>query len=74
MIKCVEYEMHFLLDCEFYKKRISITQIYRIASQHCELFTFMDKIDKFIYLVCCEGPLIIEVAKFCKDAMNMRLQ
>ena len=70
--KCVENEMHFLLDCEFYKEKRE--SLYRIASQHCELFTFMDKIDKFIYLVSCEGPLIIEVAKFCKDAMNMRLQ
>ena len=61
--------MQFLLDCK--QKR---EYLYRRASEHCELFTSMDKIDKFIYLVSCEGPLIVEVAKFCKDAMNTRLQ
>ena len=72
MCRPIEDEGHFLLDCEFYKEKRE--SLYRIASQHCELFTSMDKIDKFIYLVSCEGPLIIEVAKFCKDEMNMKLQ
>ena len=65
--------MQFLLDCKFYKQKREYLYT-RIASEHCELFTYMDKIDKFLYLVSCEGPHIVEVAKFYKDAMNMRLQ
>ena len=32
----------------------------------------MNKVDKFKYLLSCEGKLIKEVARFCKNAFNSR--
>ena len=52
-----------------YKQRAIL---FESANENCTLFSSTNKVDKFKYLLSCEGKLMKEVARFCKNAFNSR--
>lgn len=58
-------ELHFLINCKNYKSQR--TELFKLITDECPLFTGMSDMDKFYFIMNSEGNILKGIAKFIKN-------
>jgi hypothetical protein len=66
----VEDEVHFLINCNLYKKERET--LFHQVELKCQHFLSLNSVDRFIFLVTSEDKIVSETAKFCHSAFEHR--